>query len=177
MNLALLRHLPTRFNQAGLLQGRLDEPILAPGPELTAEIAHTRRRLQQETGFEQVLVSRLRRTAMTAGVYGYHERARVEPLLDELDFGPYEAGPRTDMLQALGAAWHQDPGQLQLGESIAELEDRVALFLDRYRDAESVLAFGHGAWIRACLSLVRHGSIARMNQLNVANNELILLVV
>ena len=77
MNLALLRHLPTRFNQAGLLQGRLDEPILAPGPELTAEIAHTRRRLQQETGFEQVLVSRLRRTAMTAG--GAHRVSSLKP--------------------------------------------------------------------------------------------------
>ena len=43
--------------------------------------------------------------------------AITEPLLDELDFGPFEGRPKKDLMDAMGENWLQHPRNLLLGES------------------------------------------------------------
>jgi len=172
MRIVAVRHLPTRFNGEGLLQGRRDLPILSPTVEVERAVRKNRARLDAQKAFDKVLVSRLKRTSMTADCYGYQAEKEVEPLLDELDFGPYEGRPRTEMLAALGGRWLDAPQTLTLGESLENLERRVRRLLSKYDGMESVLIFGHGAWIRALISIVESGSIEKMNRIEVANNEL-----
>jgi broad specificity phosphatase PhoE len=178
MRVALIRHLPTESNRAGLLQGRLDPPILPPDDETRVRIEQNRASLQREfPDFDHVLVSSLRRTAMTADAYGYLGGSRAEPLLDELDFGPYEARPRSEMLAEIGDTWFEAPDTLTLGEPIAALGDRVRSLLAKYGKARNLLLFGHGAWLRALLSLVREGSLRGMNKLTIEHNALTVLEV
>ncbi|GAB6041641.1 histidine phosphatase family protein [Endothiovibrio diazotrophicus] len=174
MTLILIRHLPTAWNRDGLLQGRRDLPILEPGPDEQAAIADNRHRLAELGPFDAVLVSRLQRTAMTADRHGYQGRYRVEPLLDELDFGPYEGRPRAELLAEVGARWREAPQQLVLGEALTDLEQRVRTVLQQY-DGDNVLIFGHGAWIRAAVAIVREGGIEGMNRTVIDNNQLVIL--
>ncbi len=171
MRLALVRHLPTQANRDGLLQGRRDPPILPPDDETRAAIARNRLSLAGRfASFDHVLVSSLRRTAMTAEAYGYGELAQVEPLLDELDFGPYEGRLRSEMLRELGDRWVEAPQTLMLGEPISALGARVRSVLSRYGGCQSLLIFGHGAWLRALRSLIEQGDLGRMNRMTIQHN-------
>ncbi len=170
---ALVRHFSTRYNREGRLQGRRDIPIAGPDPGEKAAMARNRDLLARIGPFERVLASSLQRTRMTAACYGL--AYRVEPLLDELDFGPYEGWSRADFIRAVGPLWYQAPQRLTLGEPLTALQERIERFAARYRADARVLAFGHGAWIRAFVSLHRFGTIARMNRLRVDNNDIVVV--
>lgn len=174
MSLILIRHLATAMNQAGLLQGQRNELVLTPGLEDLTAIACNRRLLSRYPSFDAILISSLRRTRMTAEYYGLAKECRVEPLLDELNFGPFEGRPKTEMLAELGSSWRHEPQRLVLGEPLSRLEFRVREFLETYQ-GQLVLAFGHGTWIRAAVAIATDGNISRMNQLAIANNELVIL--
>ena len=172
MRIVAVRHLPTQFNAAGLLQGRRDEPILPLTQAVERAIEENRKSLAAQPPFEKVLVSSLCRTAMTADHYGYQSQRETDPLLDELDFGCYEGRPRTEMLKAVGSRWVEAPQTLTLGEPLESLGARVSQLLNKYKERESLLIFGHGAWIRAMVAIIENGSLERMNQFKIANNEL-----
>lgn len=167
----LVRHLPTAFNRDGLLQGRRDIPITAPDAATTAAIVRNRARLARAGDFDAVLASTLMRTQMTAERYG--RRFRVEPLLDELDFGPFEGRPKAEMIRELGPAWVDTPHLLTLGEPLSALQARVQRFIAAYADAGKVLVFGHGAWMRAFVCLRRYGSIEAMNSIEIDHNDIV----
>ena len=178
MKLALIRHLPTPANRDGLLQGRRDLEILPPSDEALETVARNREALTALGGdFDQVLVSRLRRTAMTAEVYGYGGAATVEPLLDELDFGRFEGKPRKDMLEVVGDAWIEAPQDLVLGEPIRALGERARGMLRKYSHCERLLLFGHAAWSRALMAIVASGELSGMNKTRIDNNQLVILEV
>lgn len=169
MNAILIRHLPTAMNRAGLLQGHRDEPIEEPDDATRAIIAANLEQMPPLERFDAILASRLRRTAMTAAHYGVGDRLSVEPLLDELDFGPFEGRSRAELVAHIGAAWEDDPASVVLGEPLTGLAERVGRFFERYR-GQRVLAFGHGSWMRAAVALGRDGSIDGMNRFKIANN-------
>jgi len=171
MQLILLRHMQTRYNVLSLLQGRLDIPILPPDPDQQSIIEKNKNKITQES-CTHILVSSLKRTWETAGLYV--NSYTVEPLLDELDFGEWEGQKKSAMIQAL-PQWIHTPDQLVLGEPLLDLENRVKAFLSKYDSAAKILVFGHGAWIRALLSLHRSGSIRTMNKIIVPNNKLIFI--
>ena len=177
MELLLIRHLPTRYNNSGLLQGRLDIDIEPPNQEQRLRIAENRRKIQQHGPVDRVLCSSLNRTAQTALAYGYAEHDCIrEPLLDELDFGCYEGNSRQQMQDALGEAWRQSPQTLTLGEPVLALQQRITAFLKKYAQSERLLLFTHGAWTRALLSYSRLGNISSMNRITVNNNHLLSLM-
>lgn len=172
MGVFLVRHLPTAWSQAGCLQGRRDIGILHPGESEAGKIRANRLRLRKAGPFRSVFVSTLRRSKETARAYGY-ERPRVEPLLDELDFGPYEGRLRSDMERAIGRTWFTDPATVRLGEPLVEFEERVLTFIANHCSGKGpILAFGHGAWIRAFISVTLHGNIRAMNRVTVRSNEI-----
>ena len=176
MELLVIRHLPTRYNNSGLLQGRLDIDIEPPNQEQRLRIAENRRKIQQHGPVDRVLCSSLNRTVQTALAYGYTEHDCIrEPLLNELDFGCYEGRSRQQMQDALGEAWRQNPQTLTLGEPVLALQQRITAFLKKYMQAERLLLFSHGAWTRALLSCCRTGNIRDMNQITVNNNDMLFL--
>ena len=167
----LIRHLPTAYNREGRIQGQRDIPIEQPAAGEAAAMESNRERLRRIGPFDAVLASTLMRSRMTARCYGLP--FRVEPLVDELDFGPYEGRLKSDLIRELGRGWMETPHLLTLGEPIINVQTRIETFVDRYSAANKVLVFGHGAWMRAFVCLRRTGSIAEMNKIEVEHNRII----
>jgi len=176
MELMLIRHLPTKYNNSGLLQGGLDIDIEPPNQEQLLRIAENQKKIRQVGPIDRVLCSSLSRTAQTALAYGYGKRACTrEPLLNELNFGCYEGQPRQEMWDTLGEAWWQNPEYLVLGEPVLALQQRITGLLKKYAQAERLLLFSHGAWTRALLSYSRIASVRDMNRMTVNNNDMLCL--
>jgi probable phosphoglycerate mutase len=173
MQVNVIRHLPTEWNQKDRLQGRRDIPIRPVTRELQRKIAKNKKTLHKLGPFQTVLASTLQRTKQTAGHYGY--RPVIEPLLDELDFGPFEGMQKSVLYETFGKKWFDHPKGLHLGESLRDFEQRIEWFLEKYKNHKNMLIFGHGAWTRALISYHQTGNINGMNKLFVENNECITL--
>ncbi len=172
MLLVSIRHLPTEWNERGLLQGQGDSPLLEIDPASEAAIRGNLDRLTRLGAFDVILTSELRRTQITAARYGF-DRFTPEPLLNELDFGEWEGRPRDAFYGAFGDRWFSDPRSLVLGESLAGFQSRILCFLEKYRRRRTVLAFSHGSWMRALRSILTHGDIRAMNSGWIENNEIL----
>lgn len=173
MKIYIIRHLETEYNKKGVLQGRWDIPILAPSAKTRKQINKNKKLLDEVGRFDHILISQLQRTRMTAELYT-NEKLAVEPLLDELDFGCYEGFTKEAFL-AEQTQWLTNPLSMTLGESLLAFQCRVSQFIQKYTGAKTLLAFGHGAWIRAFLSYVEHGNINKMNSIEVINNQIVLV--
>ncbi len=174
MQLAIIRHLPTAWNKAGLLQGSKDIEIDDVSVEDMANIDENKASILNYQPYDLILTSSLRRTKQTAQVYGY-SNVNQEPLLNELNFGVYEGKEKSLLIKENEDLWVNAPTSLTLGEPLAALEERVKQFVEKYKEYPKVLAFGHGSWIRAAISIQKTGSIALMNKVVVKNNDFILL--
>ncbi len=173
MELLLIRHLPTEWNKSGLLQGSQDISLLSVFDEDLAIIEENKQMINSFHP-EIVVASQLKRTQQTALHYGF-PNPFIEPLLNELNFGKYEGIEKKHLLEV--KEWISDPKSLILGERLSDFEKRIIRFLNKYDHYTRILVFGHGAWIRALLSLNRIGSIKEMNRIEVYNNELIYLTI
>ncbi|KAB7706291.1 histidine phosphatase family protein [Bacillus aerolatus] len=173
MQITFIRHLPTEWNAKQKLQGRRDIGLLPITENFQEGIACNQKLLIKLSPFDLVLASTLKRTHQTAHHYGY--KAETEGLLDELDFGPFEGLPKSKLYEKYGNDWIENPKELILGEGLTNLEERIVLFLDKYKGRKNILAFGHGSWIRAVMSYYQYGHINNMNKMTVENNECITL--
>lgn len=173
MQITLIRHLPTDWNNKTWLQGRKDIQISPLTDEHKQGILENQQLLTKRSPFDIVLASSLVRTHQTAKLYG--RQPETESLLDELDFGPFEGKPKNKLMEEIGTAWVENPMSLTLGENLVDFERRIVQFLKKYRQYENILVFGHGSWIRAISSYWKYGHINNMNKLTVANNECISL--
>lgn len=173
MHITLIRHLPTEWNKLKKLQGRQDIEITTITEEYQNSIEVNKNLLKAFAPFDIVLASTLRRTHQTAEIYGF--TPEVEGLLDELDFGEFEGGPKKTLVKAYGDKWIESPRELVLGESLIDFEERVVSFLDKYHHFSNILVFGHGSWIRAIVSYHHHGDINKMNKMLIENNQCITL--
>ena len=173
MQITLIRHLPTEWNVNTWLQGRQDIEILPITDRDQLEIVKNQNNLSRLQPFDLILASTLKRTQQTAQMYGMN--VVIEPLLDELDFGDFEGRPKEELITELGNRWLENPRELQLGESVIHLENRIVHFIKKYESYDNILVFGHGSWIRAFISLVQNGHINRMNRIHVPNNKCITL--
>jgi broad specificity phosphatase PhoE len=173
MQLTLIRHLPTEWNNKTWLQGRRDIEISPLTDEHTQKIHENQQLLAKQSPFDLVLASTLIRTHQTAKLYGH--QPETEFLLDELDFGTYEGQPKKKLMEDNGTAWLENPISLTLGENLGDFQERIVQFLNKYHQYDNLLVFGHGSWIRAISSYWKYGHINNMNKLTVANNECISL--
>jgi broad specificity phosphatase PhoE len=169
MQITLIRHLPTTWNKKTWLQGRRDISIAPVTETFQKGIAQNQRKLKTLAPFDLVLASTLKRTHQTAFLHG--QTAETESLLDELDFGPFEGRPKSELLDQHGKVWLKSPKELVLGESLNDLEKRIITFLEKYKSYRNLLVFGHGSWIRAIVSFHQYGDINQMNQLAIENNQ------
>ncbi|HZG59152.1 MAG TPA: phosphoglycerate mutase family protein [Anoxybacillus sp.] len=174
MYIVLIRHLPTNWNKKGLLQGKQDVPIDPITPNVWKQIHENKQILNEIGPFDTVLTSTLKRTQQTAVAYGFTNYT-CEALLDELDFGSFEGRQKSQMIEKFQIEWFENPRHLVLGENLADFENRIFAFLDKYASHYKILAFGHGSWIRAVTSIHQVGNVNKMNQIVVENNALIQL--
>jgi broad specificity phosphatase PhoE len=173
MKLYIIRHLETEWNKSGILQGSRDLSILPPSNQVMLEIEHNKTWLnKQEKTFSLVLASTLQRTQQTAACYGFNQLT-VEPLLNELNFGPYEGLPKNELITTHADAWFEDPSDIVLGEPISNLASRIHSFLEKYQHHQQLLIFSHGAWTRALISLLESGTLKQMNKIVLKNNQLV----
>jgi broad specificity phosphatase PhoE len=116
--LILVRHGRTQGNAAGLLQGRLDNPLDDVGRRQAEQIAAA------IGPVDQVITSSLSRAAETASLFG------VTPIVDdrwiEIDYGDFDGCPVADVPREIWDKWRTDadyapPG----GESMAAMDARV----------------------------------------------------
>ncbi len=173
MQTTFIRHLPTEWNKKKWLQGRKDIDISPLTEEFQEGVASNQYLLKKWSPFDLVLASTLVRTAQTAHLYGYFPEQ--DRLLDELDFGHFEGKPKEQLLKQYGEQWFNHPKTLMLGENITNLENRIILFLKKYKAFSNILVFGHGAWIRAILSYHQYGHINNMNKITLENNQYVKL--
>ncbi len=174
MKLMCIRHLPTRWNNDGILQGRRDIGILSLNESDRKKIRRNQEQLKKWEPFDLTCVSSLKRTEQTASLYG-RRGGLIDPLLDELDFGAYEGQPKNRLLEDWGHDWLRDPRGLIFGEKVSDFEQRIKAFLEKYEELGKLLVFGHGGWIRGLLSILKYGDTRAMNQVSVNNNQLIFL--
>lgn len=170
MIIIAVRHLPTAKNEAKILQGRSDDPI--------APISHENRILIQENlkFIEKnrpniILTSPLLRTQQTAVAYGFTEFS-VEPLSIELDFGPLQDMRRQAAIDLYKNDWIDNFDRVHLGEPFAEFISRVESFIRKYENQNSILLFGHGAFIRALCAITTEIPAQKMNKIKIMNNEI-----
>ena len=121
--LILVRHGRTAANAAGLLQGRLDQPLDEVGERQAAAVAgfvHTR----VDGRIDEVVCSPLLRARQTADAF------ELSPTVDdrwlELSYGVYEGVPHADVPSEVWNEWRRDPEFVpENGESLAALDRRV----------------------------------------------------
>jgi broad specificity phosphatase PhoE len=128
----LIRHGETDWNRDGLIQGQSDPPLSAAGREQAQALAE---RLGAEP-IGELWSSDLRRALETAGPLAARLRldVRVSSALRERSFGVNEGRLAEEVAAELGTvagtAWHRPDDRHPEGESLREVYERVAAFLD-----------------------------------------------
>lgn len=178
MQFYLIRHLPTSWNEKGLLQGSKDIPINKERIHLFEnQINENKRIIQESEPFDIVLSSSLVRTQKTAELYGMNDVV-IDSNLDELNFGSYEGRSKEFLINSIEDNWFEDPISINsLGEKMEHFQARIMQFIEEYSSYKKLLIFGHGSWIRAFHSIVMSGDINEMNKITLTNNELMQITI
>jgi broad specificity phosphatase PhoE len=124
--LILVRHGRTAANEAGLLQGRLNQDLDEFGQRQAKAVAtHIHR-----TGeIDAVISSPLKRAQQTALEFGLP--VETDDRWAELSYGVYEGVPHADVPSEVWQRWRHDFGFVpEGGESLQTLDDRVRAACD-----------------------------------------------
>lgn len=152
IQLALIRHGPTDWNEAKRIQGHADRALSKAGRETVAGWA-----LPAELKDLDWYASPLARARETARLLGIEPR--IEPVLIEMDWGAWEGLRSTEIRARYGPEFERRTSMgLDMrphgGESPRELRDRVAVWLtDIHAAGRPAGAVCHQGVIRAMLSL------------------------
>lgn len=174
MEVYLMRHGETDLNLEDRLQGLVDCPLNGTGLA-QAGAAGERVRAAGLT-FDRVYSSPLRRAVDTACLAAgcAPEGLRLDERLLEIDYGPYDARPFTELGPEM-FAFFRDPEHVDPPagvESIAALLSRVGAFLAALAEdpaPERVLVVTHGVAIRAFLGHIQGDGSAAVWGMPVEN--------
>jgi alpha-ribazole phosphatase len=138
--LILVRHGRTAANAAGLLQGRLDQPLDEVGERQAFAVAEFVHAVVGDV--DELVSSPLRRARQTAEAFG--RPVEVDERWLELAYGKYEGVPHADVPSEVWSLWRKDPDFVpEGGESLAALDERVRAACDdlveRARDRNVVV--------------------------------------
>jgi probable phosphoglycerate mutase len=140
----LFRHGETAWSLTGQHTGRTDLPLTENGERCASQL---RGRLQGIT-FNHVLTSPLQRARRTCELAGFGPVARVEPDLQELDYGDYE-GRTTADIRAQNPGWSIFQDGSPRGESVADFTQRAARVVATLHSVDGTVAlFSHGQFLR-----------------------------
>lgn len=120
--LIFLRHGRTAANEAGLLQGRLNQDLDDLGREQAQRAtAHIASAVGQ---IDAVVASPLKRAQQTASAFGVD--VETDERFIELSYGIYEGVPHADVPSEVWQTWRNDYSYVpEGGESLAALDSRV----------------------------------------------------
>lgn len=153
--LALLRHGPTAWNEAGRIQGRSDQPLSEAGAATVQGW-----QLPAEIGGYRWVTSPLTRARQTAALLG-HPEAEIEQALIETDWGEWEGERLPDLRVRYGTEMKsQEARGLDFrppqGEGPRDLQDRLRPWLRQLAEkGEPTVAVCHKGVIRAIYALAR----------------------
>jgi alpha-ribazole phosphatase len=120
--LILLRHGRTAANEAGLLQGRLNQDLDELGRRQARAAARHLSGL--DGGIGRVISSPLKRAQQTAAAFGLP--VEIDDRWVELAYGVYEGVPHADVPSGVWQRWKKDFSYVpEGGESLAALDERV----------------------------------------------------
>ncbi|HXZ99961.1 MAG TPA: histidine phosphatase family protein [Candidatus Binatia bacterium] len=140
----LVRHGETEWSRSGRHTGRSD---IALDPEGEAQARWLRHRLR-EWRFATVMVSPLRRARKTCDIAGFGRAARVEPDLQEWDYGSYE-GRTAEEIREQRPGWTIWRDGVVGGETAEDVARRAESVLASVRAAGGDVAlFAHGHLLR-----------------------------
>jgi broad specificity phosphatase PhoE len=140
----LVRHGETEWSLTGQHTGRTDLPLTANGENRAAQL---RERLQG-IQFGTVLTSPLQRARRTCELAGFGAKARLEPDLQEWDYGDYE-GKTTAEIRRQHPGWNVFLDGCPGGESVEQISRRADRVVAGLRAAEGTVAlFSHGHMLR-----------------------------
>lgn len=151
--LAMIRHAPTAWNEAGRIQGHGDEPLSAGGRSAAAGW-----RLPPELGAVTWLSSPLGRARETARLMAARDCV-TEPRLIEMDWGAWHGRRLAELRAELGAAMTENEARgLDFrpagGESPRDVQARLTPWLaELARAGRPVAAVSHKGVIRALYAL------------------------
>lgn len=175
MQLIVLRHGPTEWNERGWLQGRADLPLSESGRRLVLawSLPATWRKLPCS-------VSPLRRARQTAELLGLQECCAVAQLI-EMDWGDFEGQHLADLRARLGQAMVRNeargldfrpPG----GESPRDVTRRLRGWLDRLGPlADERLVVTHKGVRRALLAMATGWEMQRPPPVKVGDDDAMVL--
>lgn len=144
LELWLIRHGETAWSLTGQHSGRHDLPLTPHGEE---EARQTRQSLNGAS-FDLVLCSPLQRARRTCEIAGYLDQARIEPDIQEWDYGDCTGYTREQLIERHGA-WSIWDGPVPNGESIEEIAARASRVIGGLRDSSGRIAiFAHGHFLR-----------------------------
>ena len=126
--LILVRHGRTAANAAGLLQGRIDQPLDEVGERQAVAVASF---VREALGgrIDRLVSSPLQRARQTAAAFGMP--VEVDERWIELAYGEYEGVPHADVPSEIWTRWRADPHFVpEGGESLATLDARVRTACD-----------------------------------------------
>jgi probable phosphoglycerate mutase len=140
----LFRHGETEWSLTGRHTGRTDLPLTENGERRASNL----RGLLKGVNFAHVLTSPLRRARRTCELAGFGAVARVDPDLQEWDYGDYE-GRTTSDIQAQRPGWDVFKDGCPKGESVEQVSQRAERVLERLRSMDGTVAlFSHGQFLR-----------------------------
>lgn len=171
--LFIVRHGRTVANAAGLLQGRVDNPLDEQGRKQAGQIA------KALGPVDRVISSPLQRALQTAEPLG--QTPRIDERWIELDYGEWDSRPVADITPDQWAAWRADPSfSPPGGESLIELDQRVAAACEEIiSEAEElrVAVFTHVSPIKSTIAWALGVSEQISWRLNVAQAQITKIVV
>lgn len=147
--LLVIRHGPTDWNAAGLMQGRADRPLSDAGRKQVRALC-----LPREWARAACLSSPLSRAMETARLLGL--QPKPEPRLIEMDWGEWEGRSLKELRAELGAAMQENEARgLDFrpagGESPRDVQERLKPLLARL--ATPTVAVTHKGVLRALYAL------------------------
>ena len=144
----VVRHGATEWSANGRHTSSTDLPLTDEG---RGEAEHLRARLAQRE-FDLVLTSPLQRARDTAAICGLGDRAEIDELLREWDYGEYE-GITTAEIRTTIPGWTVWTGACPGGETIADVARRADAVLARVDGIDGVVAvFSHGHFSRVLVA-------------------------
>ena len=140
----LVRHGETQWSLSGQHTGRTDIPLTENGEHQAIQIG----KFLKGHNFAVVLTSPLLRALETCRLAGFGETAKLEPNLQEWDYGEYE-GLTTNEIRKLRPGWSLWKDGVPGGENIEQVAARAQAVIDEVVASHGdVLLFAHGHILR-----------------------------
>ena len=157
MRIYIARHGRTNYNDLGLCNAdpSVDVHLTEQGIEQAKALAQK----LKEVPFDRIFVSELGRTRQTADIVNEFHGVDIEvdPLLNDHRSG-FEGKSAELLMQALDESSDRWTASFNDGESIEDMKQRVAMFIDKLKseDYKSVLVVTSGWVVQAAVAILKN---------------------